>query len=203
MATLPAILLAVWTLVLTLAALHLVSLGFNVTTYVTNVATAFGIGIAIDYSIFMHLRFCEEMQRQRPDPSAELLGVVEKVVATSGRTVLFSGALLMSSLVGALQFNMYYLTTMALTMVFIALFAALGAVTVLPALYLLLGRNIFLLSVEPFVNVSAEFFLKNLFFSEWHNQIASFGHSAIGVEAEVCIIERLNAMFMANPDRRC
>eukprot|EP00597_Dinobryon_sp_UTEXLB2267_P009533 CAMPEP_0170083110 /NCGR_PEP_ID=MMETSP0019_2-20121128/18516_1 /TAXON_ID=98059 /ORGANISM="Dinobryon sp., Strain UTEXLB2267" /LENGTH=786 /DNA_ID=CAMNT_0010298289 /DNA_START=245 /DNA_END=2605 /DNA_ORIENTATION=- len=160
-ATLPALLLAVWTLVLTLAALHLVALGFNVTTYVTNVATAFGIGIAIDFSIFMHLRFCEEMQRQRPAPSAELLPVVEKMLATSGRTVLFSGALLMSALLGALQFNMYYLTTMALTMVFIAFFAALGAVTVLPALYLVLGRGLFLLSVQPLLR-GADSFLRGL-----------------------------------------
>lgn len=151
----PAIFLGVWTFVLTLAALHAVAMGFNVTTYVTNVTTAFGIGIAIDYSIFMHLRFCEEMKKPSrqeqyaANPTVALKEVVEKMLSTSGRTVLFSGGLLMSALIGALQFNMYYLTTMSLGIVFISGFASFGAVTFIPALYLLMGHRLFYWSTDP------------------------------------------------------
>lgn len=81
---------------------------------------------------------------------------VDRMLCTSGRTVLFSAVLLVTSLCGALQFNEFYLTTMALTMIFIAIFSSFGALTFVPAYYMILGKNIFSLSTDP---ITAKFSL--------------------------------------------
>jgi len=120
-----------------------------VTNYATNVVTAFGIGISIDFSIFLHLRFSEEMEKVRNNPNYTLRDAVERTMMTSGRTVLFSAILLVTTLSGALQFSEFYLTTMALSMMFIAAVAAIGAFIITPAMYLLLGERIFYLSISP------------------------------------------------------
>ena len=81
--------------------------------------------------------------------SEALLRAVSKTVETSGRVVLFSGALLGATLSGALQFSLYYASTMSLAIMLNAMFAALGAVVLLPALYLCLGEKVFCLSCAP------------------------------------------------------
>lgn len=155
--TVPGI-IAVWTLSLTLTSLHLSTLSFPVSTYVTNVATAFGLGISIDYSIFMHLRFCEEIKLNGDGPDA-ILNAVERMLLTSGRTVAFSAILLITTLSGALLYNLYFLYSMALTIMFIALFAAIGTFTIIPAYYLVLGKNIFYLSTDPIVAKLSEWWI--------------------------------------------
>ena len=145
------LILAGWTVIWTFFLLHLVTLGFNVTNYATNVVTAFGIGISIDFSIFLHLRFSEEMEKVRNNPKYTLRDAVERTLMTSGRTVLFSAILLVTTLSGALQFSMFYLTTMALSMMFIAAVAAIGAFIITPCMYLLLGEKMFYLSITPLV----------------------------------------------------
>ena len=152
------LILAGWTVLWTFFLLHLVTLGFNVTNYATNVVTAFGIGISIDFSIFLHLRFSEEMEKVRNNPKYTLKDAVERTLMTSGRTVLFSAILLVTTLSGALQFNEFYLTTMALSMMFIAATAAIGAFIITPCMYLLLGEKLFYLSISPMLSSISKYF---------------------------------------------
>jgi uncharacterized membrane protein YdfJ with MMPL/SSD domain len=84
------------------------------------------------------------------DGSFDVKIAVSNMMATSGRTVLFSAVLLMTTLSGALQFNMYYLTSLSLTIIFIAAFAAIGSMTFIPAFYLWFGKRIFMWSADPF-----------------------------------------------------
>ena len=111
-AALVPILLIIWNVITTFTALRLVALGFSVSTYVTNVTTIFGAGLAIDYGLFMHLRFSEEMKKNKSNPMFKAVHAVEKMLGTSGRTVFYSALLLCATLSGALQFTEYFLTTM-------------------------------------------------------------------------------------------
>jgi len=133
------LIMAVWTILFSLGAFRILVINYKVSTYITNVLTAFGSGLAIDFSLFFHLRFSEEMKKHEKDPSFTTADALRITLATSGRTVLFSTILLTSSLLGALQFHEYYLTSMSLAVVFPALFAGLGALVLLPNIYLALG----------------------------------------------------------------
>lgn len=115
-AALVPILLIIWNVITTFTALRLVALGFSVSTYVTNVTTIFGAGLAIDYGLFMHLRFSEEVKKNRDTPGFKAAHAVEKMLGTSGRTVFYSALLLCATLSGALQFTEYFLTTMVGTL---------------------------------------------------------------------------------------
>lgn len=107
---------------------------------------AFGIGIAIDFSLFLHLRFTEEMLKGKTKEGYKPIDAVEEMMFTSGRTVIFSAVLLMTCIASGLQFYMFYLTTMSLSIVYIALFAAIGGLVFIPAFYLIIGEKVFYLS---------------------------------------------------------
>lgn len=155
------VLLSIWTIICTFAALRLVALGFNVTTYATNVTTVFGIGLAMDFSLFTQLRFQEELNRHRDDPTYTPAHAVEKMLDTSGKTVIFSCIMVICTMTAALQFSEYFITTMSLAILFPALFAAIGALTFIPALYIAMGHNLFLLSTRTVVGAFTAWFALN------------------------------------------
>jgi predicted RND superfamily exporter protein len=142
-------LLIFWNVTMTFTVLRLIGLQFSVSTFVTDVTLVFGVGLAMDFSLFLHLRFTEEMNKRTIYKDITPLDAMNTAVATSGRTVVFSAILLSSTLCGVLQFTEYYLTTMALAIMLPAVFAAIGACTFLPALYLWMGDSIFSLSILP------------------------------------------------------
>lgn len=110
-----------------------------------NVITILGTGLAIDISLFFHIRFKEE--RLREGSSVE--GAVVKMLATSGRAVVFSALTLCICLSGTLLFQEYYLTSIAASIMIVALTAVIGALSLVPLLYLLLADRIFLYSTDP------------------------------------------------------
>lgn len=153
-AVLPTLFLLIWSLVSSFACLRLVALGFRVTTFVTNVTTIFGAGLAIDFTLFLHLRYSEEMKHHCGDGGYDVKSAKKSIVQmlrTSGKTVFFSTLLLVTTLSGALQFSEFYLTTMALSVMFPAFLACTGSFLILPVMYLLLGKNIFYLRVSSLV----------------------------------------------------
>lgn len=152
------LLLIIWNIIMSFVCLRLIALGFSVTTYATNVTLIFGVGLAIDFTIFMHLRFTEEMNKHAHSPTYKPIDAVATMLSTSGRTVTFSAILLCATLSGVLQFNEYFLTTMTLAIMLPAALSCIGALTFLPALYLLMGKNVFLLSTAPL-----ELFVTKLF----------------------------------------
>jgi uncharacterized membrane protein YdfJ with MMPL/SSD domain len=153
--------LILWNIVVTFALLRVLATGFHVSTYTTDVTLIFGAGLAIDFSLFLHLRFTEEMMLRRRNLTTEdhkeeaqwttedVYQSVDRTLKTSGRTVVFSAVVLTATLVGALQFHEYFLTTMVLAIILPAIASAIGAVTFLPVIYLLMGERIFYGSVRP------------------------------------------------------
>jgi uncharacterized membrane protein YdfJ with MMPL/SSD domain len=125
-----------------LGVLHAVALTHEVNSFAVNVASLLGLGMAIDYGLFMVGRFREE---QAVHHTAE---AVRRTVATAGRTVVFSATLLMTALAGLLLFPQGFLKSLAyggLAAVFLAMLLSL---TLLPALLAVLGPRVDLIPIR-------------------------------------------------------
>lgn len=116
-----------------LRALHAVS---DVTIFAANVATILGLGLSIDYSLFVLMRFREELPRV-----GERRAVV-RAMATAGRAVAFSGVTVAVSLCGLFLFPHGMLRSIAVGGIAVTVATVLLAVTLLPALLALLGARV-------------------------------------------------------------
>ena len=105
--------------------------------YALNLITGLGLGLAIDYSLFMVSRFREELEAGRE--TAEALRVT---MATAGRTVLFSAVTVAAALASLMVFHLRFLYSMAVGGVICALAAALVSLTLLPAILAALGPRV-------------------------------------------------------------
>jgi uncharacterized membrane protein YdfJ with MMPL/SSD domain len=109
----------------------------SVSIFALNVATALGLGLAIDYSLFVISRYREELARTGPGVEA-----TRRTFATAGRTVLFSSLTVAGALASLLVFPQRFLYSMGIAGFFVSLIAAAIALTVLPAILALLGRRV-------------------------------------------------------------
>jgi RND superfamily putative drug exporter len=114
----------------------------DVSVFSINVITLLGMGLAIDYALFVVSRFREELAAQ-PDTSRPSVNTaLARTLATAGRTVLFSGLIVAASLASLLIFPQDFLRSMGYGGVAAVLVAMAAALTVLPALLAILGRRI-------------------------------------------------------------
>ncbi|HEX8927527.1 MAG TPA: MMPL family transporter [Actinomycetota bacterium] len=121
----------------TLLVLRLLAALTDVSVYALNLTTALGLGLAIDYSMFMVSRYREEL-RGGLEPAEALVATMR----TAGRTVLFSAATVAVALLALLVFPLYFLRSFGYAGIAVVALAALGALVVLPALLAVLGRRI-------------------------------------------------------------
>jgi uncharacterized membrane protein YdfJ with MMPL/SSD domain len=126
------------------AALRLLTGVTPISIFAINVVTVLGLGLAIDYALFMVTRFREELEVNAGDTR----GALERTLATAGRTVLFSGLTVSVSLLGLLLFPEGFLRSMGLGAISAVLVAMLAALILLPALLAILGRRVNSLSVQ-------------------------------------------------------
>ncbi|GAB3921858.1 MMPL family transporter [Kribbella albertanoniae] len=118
-------------------ALRLVTMITDVSVFSINLVTMLGLGLAIDYALFIVSRFREELPT-----SATPTEAVIRTMRTAGRTVAFSGLTLAVSLLSLLFFPQIFLRSMGIGGVATVLFALLGALVVLPALLVVIGHRI-------------------------------------------------------------
>lgn len=109
----------------------------QVNVFAQAVVTLLGLGLAIDYGLFMVSRFREELDKGRSTSDA-----VAITTATAGQTVVFSAAMVAVALSGLFIFPQAFLKSVAYGSISAVGLAALLSVTLLPALFGLLGRNI-------------------------------------------------------------
>src|SRR4051812_28770609 len=109
----------------------------QVSIFSLNLTTAMGLGLAIDYSLFIVSRYREELAAGWRTREA-----IIRTVATAGRTVLFSALTVAISLAALLVFPLSFLRSFAYAGVGVVFMAAIGAIVVLPALLALLGDRI-------------------------------------------------------------
>lgn len=109
----------------------------EVSVFAVNVATILGLGLAIDYGLFMVSRFREELNRGRTIPDA-----VRRTVDTAGRTVAFSGVTVGIAFAGLLFFPQPIMQSIGWGGIAVVLFDLLAALVFLPALMAVVGRRI-------------------------------------------------------------
>ena len=109
----------------------------DLSIFALNLVTALGLGLAIDYSLFVLARFREEAVHHGHGREA-----LERTLATAGRTVLFSSLTVALALSALLVFPQPFLFSMAIGGALVALVAGAAAVIALPAVLLLLGPRV-------------------------------------------------------------
>jgi trehalose monomycolate/heme transporter len=117
--------------------LRLLTLFTTVSVYSVNITTILGLGLGIDYGLFMVTRFREELHRQ---PTVE--AAVARTVATAGRTVVVSGVTVAVALTSLMLFPENFLQSMGFGGVPTVAVDMLAATTVLPALLAVLGPRV-------------------------------------------------------------
>jgi uncharacterized membrane protein YdfJ with MMPL/SSD domain len=109
----------------------------DVSIFALNLTTGLGLGLAIDYSLFVVSRYREEIAKSGPGAEA-----MRRTMNTAGRTVLFSSLTVAAALASLMVFPQRFLYSMGLGGALVALLAATIALTVLPAVLALLGTRV-------------------------------------------------------------
>ena len=121
----------------TLLALQLIASVTDVSIFALNLTTGLGLGLAIDYSLFIVSRYREELARGESTRVA-----IARSMQTAGRTVVFSAITVMISLLALLIFPFAYLRSFAYAGVAVVGLASIAAVVVLPAVLAVLGPRV-------------------------------------------------------------
>ncbi|MFJ2260749.1 MMPL family transporter [Streptomyces sp. NPDC087844] len=103
----------------------------------TNLTTALGLGLGIDYALLMVSRFREQLAA-----GASVDDAVRRTVHTAGRTVAFSAATVAAALAALLVFPQYFLRSFGFAGVGVVAIAALSTLFVMPALLKVLGHRV-------------------------------------------------------------
>jgi uncharacterized membrane protein YdfJ with MMPL/SSD domain len=119
------------------AIIYLLSQQMEMSVFVTNMASMLGIGVAVDYSLFILARFRESVRAGNGAAAARA-----EALSTSGVAVTFSGLAVIISLAGLWMVQNQALRSMALGAMIVVAIAILVATTLLPALIRLLGHRV-------------------------------------------------------------
>ncbi|MFL5906801.1 MAG: MMPL family transporter [Solirubrobacterales bacterium] len=119
------------------ALIYLLSQQIEMSVFVTNMASMLGIGVAVDYSLFILARFRESVRAGKGAAEARA-----EALSTSGVAVTFSGLAVIISLAGLWMVQNQALRSMALGAMIVVAIAILAATTLLPALIRLLGHRV-------------------------------------------------------------
>jgi RND superfamily putative drug exporter len=134
---------ALFGLALSFGVLDLVSHGQTVPTFAPELAALLGIGVGIDYALFIVTRY-----RERLADGDTALDAVATALSTSGKAVLFAGGTVVVSLLGLFVVGLPYITGAAIGAIVAVLLVMSAALTLLPALLGALGPRIDRLSVH-------------------------------------------------------
>ena len=121
----------------TFLSLYVIGSLTDVSVYAINLTTALGLGLAIDYSLFIVSRYREELRAGRSVEDA-----VVRSVETAGRTVTISALTVAVSLAALLVFPQYFLRSFAYAGITVVLLAMVASVVALPALLGVVGTRI-------------------------------------------------------------
>ena len=119
------------------AIVYLLAQTMEMSIFVTNMASMLGIGVAVDYSLFILARYREELRAGR-DPGEARAAAMR----TSGMAVVFSGVTVVVALAGLFLIDAKVADSMAIGAIVVVAVAVLAAVTLLPALIALLGHRV-------------------------------------------------------------
>lgn len=128
---------SIFSIVGTLLLLRILATFVEISTFALNLTMVLGLGIGVDYCLFIIARFREEMLSGKDVSTA-----VVRTVETAGRTVAFSALTVAVSLAGLLLFPYYFLRSFAYAGMAVVAMGAIGAVITLPAILAVLGHRL-------------------------------------------------------------
>lgn len=124
----------------TFLCLRVVEQALGVSVFALNLVSALGLGLAIDYSLFVLSRFREEISAV--DGAHGVTAAIERTLQTAGRTVLFSALTVAAAMSSLTVFPLRFLYSMGVAGVITALAAGAAALVVLPAALAVLGTRV-------------------------------------------------------------
>jgi RND superfamily putative drug exporter len=124
-------------IVVTFFVLRIVGNFVDISVYALNFTTGMGLGLAIDYSLFVVSRYREEAARSGFGAQA-----LVRTLQTAGRTIIFSSSTIAVAIASLILFPQNFLHSMGIAGAIVAVLAATLALTVLPALLAVLGPRI-------------------------------------------------------------
>jgi uncharacterized membrane protein YdfJ with MMPL/SSD domain len=155
---------AVAAVVVTGAVTFLLAGRFEISIYTTNMATMIGIGVAVDYSLFIVGRFRRGLREGKDER-----GALRDALASAGTAAVYSGATVILSLAGLFLVDVNAIRSMALGAIVVVAVAVLAALTLLPALLAITGRRIERLRIRlPFRRSERE---QDAFWSAWTERV--------------------------------
>jgi RND superfamily putative drug exporter len=119
-----------------LAGTHLLARFISVSVYAPNIVTMIGLGVAIDYSLFIVSRFREEVHGHTVSDA------LARTMATAGRAILFSGVTVAIGLLGMLLLGLGSIGTLGMAGTLVVSLAVLYSLTFLPAALAILGLRV-------------------------------------------------------------
>ena len=110
----------------------------DISIFALNLATMLGLGLAVDYSLFVTSRFREELARN----PGNVEGAVVVAASRAGRAVFFSGLTVLIGLAGLALFPLMFLRSIGIAGVIVVSISTLAALTLLPAVLTVIGDRI-------------------------------------------------------------
>ncbi|MFI9000904.1 MMPL family transporter [Streptomyces sp. NPDC053541] len=129
--------MGLFSVITTLALMRLLTYVTDVSTFAANLTLVMGIGLGVDYSLFVISRFREELAAGH-----EVAEATSRAVDGAGRTVAFSGLTVIVSLACLMLFPFPFLRSFAYSGIAVVLTSVFAALVVLPAALSLLGHRI-------------------------------------------------------------
>ncbi len=127
----------VLSIVTTLLLLRLLTNVMEIDVFVVNIVIGLGLGLAIDYSLFVISRFREMLADGEPTGAA-----VRKTLGSTGRMILFSGLTVGVAMISLTVFPQRFLYSIGVGGALVALASVLVSLTVLPAMLAMLGPRV-------------------------------------------------------------
>jgi uncharacterized membrane protein YdfJ with MMPL/SSD domain len=118
------------------AVIFFLSQATQMSVFVTNIASMIGIGVAVDYSLFVLARYREEIAAGATREEAR-----RTAMRTSGIAVAFSGVTVMLALAGLFLIDTATIRSMAMGAIVVVAVSVLAATTLLPVLMSMFGRR--------------------------------------------------------------
>ena len=103
----------------------------------TSMVAMIGLGVGIDYALFIVTRFREAMH-----DGLSIEDAVVEAIDTSGRAVMFAGITVIVALLGLLSIGLAFVTGFAVAMAIGVAVMMIGSVSLLPALLAMVGTRI-------------------------------------------------------------
>jgi uncharacterized membrane protein YdfJ with MMPL/SSD domain len=119
------------------AVIYWLSRSFEISVYVTNMASMIGIGVAVDYSLFIVSRFRRELHEDASNEAA-----LARALRSSGTAVVFSGLTVAVSLAALFAIDVNALRSMAVGAIVVVCISVLASITLLPALLATAGGRV-------------------------------------------------------------